>query len=107
MRYACELKLRHYQQALNDIAHAIVLNRNVPGYYAEMAQLQLQVKLYDKAIQTADLGLKSFPDSGDLYLIKGLSLIFSGDKQQGLSLLEEAKSHGVAEKADELIKKYK
>ena len=79
----------------------------VPGYYAEMAQLQLQVKLYDKAIQTADLGLKSFPDSGDLYLIKGLSLIFSGDKQQGLSLLEEAKSHGVAEKADELIKKYK
>ena len=107
MRYACELKLRQYQQALNDIAHAIVLNRNVPGYYAEMAQLQLQVKLYDKAIQTADLGLKSFPDSGDLYLIKGLSLIFSGDKQQGLSLLEEAKSHGVAEKADELIKKYK
>jgi tetratricopeptide (TPR) repeat protein len=106
MRYACELKLKQYQQALNDIAHAIVLNRNVAGYYAEMAQLQMQVKMYDKGIQTADLGLKVFPDYGDLYLLKGLCYIFSGDKKQGLSILEEAKSHGAAEKADALIKKY-
>ena len=107
MRYACELKLKQYQQALNDIAHAIVINRNVPEYYAEMAQLQMQVKMYDKAIQTADLGLQAFPDHGDLYLIKGLSFIFNGDKQKGLSILQQAKEHGAAEKADQLIKKYK
>lgn len=107
MRYACELKLKHYQQALNDIAHAIVINRNVPEYYAEMAQLQMQVKMYDKAIQTADLGLQTFPEASDLYLIKGLCYIFNGEKKQGLSILEQAKSHGAGEKADQLIQKYK
>ena len=39
IKYQCENKMHLYQQALNDIAHAIVLNRAEPTYYAEMASV--------------------------------------------------------------------
>lgn len=107
MRYACELSLKLYQLALNDIAHAIVINRNVPGYYAEMAQLQVQVRMLKEALQTADLGLARFPHYGDLYLVKALALIHQDKKAEGLQLLEEAKQYDVAEKAEQLIERYR
>lgn len=107
MRYACELEAHLYQQALNDIAHAIVINRNEPSYYAEMAQLQVSVRYYDDALKTTALGLQLFPDYADLYLVKGLAQVLSGKKAEGLQTFAEAKQHGAGEKADQLIEKYK
>lgn len=105
-RYGCELSLHQYQQALNDIAHAIVLNRQVPAYYAEMAQLQVIVKHFADAIKTADLGLSVFPDYIDLYLVKGQALVLDGKKEEGLAELQKAKDKG-SQKAIELMEKYK
>lgn len=58
LRYQCGVKIRQYQIALNDIAHAIVLNRNEPTYYAEMASLQLRVNQLDDAIKTCEIAMR-------------------------------------------------
>ena len=50
LKFKCESKIRQYKQALNDIAHAIVLNQKEPTYYAEMASLQLKVNQLEDAI---------------------------------------------------------
>ena len=105
-RALCEVELRQFQQALNDYAHAIVLNRTEPTYYAEMAQLQLRVNQKEDAVLTADLGLRVAPNYSDLYLIKGLALINDNKKADGMAALNKAKELGDA-RADELIKKYK
>jgi tetratricopeptide repeat family protein len=105
-KFLCEVQLRQFQQALGDIAHAIVLNRTEPVYYAEMARLQLRVNQLDDAIQTADLGLHVAPDYPDLYLMKGLALINKKQKKEGLEMLVKAQTLGDA-RAEELIKKYK
>ena len=105
-KFLCEVQLRQFQQALNDIAHAIVLNRTEPVYYAEMARLQLRVNQLDDAIQTADLGLRVVPDYPDLYLMKGLALINKKQKKEGIEMLKKAQTLGDT-RAEELIKKYK
>lgn len=106
IKYQCELKLRQYQQALNDIAHAIVLNRNEPTYYAELAALQLRVNQLDDAVKTADLGMRLTQDYADLYIIKGIALCELKKTAEGLPLLEKAKALNDP-RADELIEKYK
>ena len=68
-KYKCEMKIRQYQPALNDIAHAIVLTRTEPLYYAEMASLQLRVNKLEDAVKTCDLALRSSETAGQ----KGLS----------------------------------
>ena len=105
-RALCEVQLRQFQQALNDFAHAIVLNRAEPTYYAELAQLQLRVNQKDDAVATADLGLRIAPNYPDLYLIKGLALVNDNKKAEGLAVLNKAKELGDT-RADDLIKKYK
>ena len=105
-RALCEVQLRQFQQALNDFAHAIVLNRAEPTYYAELAQLQLRVNQKDDAVATADLGLRIAPNYPDLYLIKGLALVNDNKKNEGLAALNKAKELGDT-RADDLIKKYK
>lgn len=105
-RALCEVQLRQFQQALNDFAHAIVLNRAEPTYYAELAQLQLRVNQKEDAVVTADLGLRIAPNYPDLYLIKGLALVNDNKKEEGLAALNKAKELGDT-RADDLIKKYK
>lgn len=105
-RALCEVQLRQFQQALNDFAHAIVLNRAEPTYYAELAQLQLRVNQKEDAVVTADLGLRIAPNYPDLYLIKGLALVNDNKKNEGLAALNKAKELGDT-RADDLIKKYK
>ena len=105
-RALCEVQLRQFQQALNDFAHAIVLNRAEPTYYAELAQLQLRVHQKADAVATADLGLRIAPNYPDLYLIKGLALVNDNKKAEGLAALNKAKELGDT-RADDLIKKYK
>lgn len=105
-RYKCNSQLRRYQQALNDIAHAAVLNRQEPTYLAEMASLQLKVNLYEDAIKTADLCISLAPSYADAYLIKGLAQVQNKQKKEGLETLNKAKELGDA-RAKDFIDKYK
>ena len=105
MRYQCSVKIHQYQMALNDIAHAIVLNRFEPTYYAEMASLQVRVNQFDNAIKTCDIAIRMAPEYADLYIIKGVAACELGQKEEGLAALKKAKELG-DERADKLIEKY-
>lgn len=105
-KYKCEMKIRQYQLALNDIAHAIVLNRAEPTYYAEMASLQLRVNKPEDAIKTCDMALALTQEYADLYIIKGVALCETKQTAAGLEALQKAQDLGDSRAAD-LIKKYK
>lgn len=105
-RFNCNVKLRRYQQALNDIAHAAVLNRKEPTYLAEMASLQLKVNYIDDALKTAELCIGIAPNYPDIYLIKGLALIQKKQKKLGIEAFEKAKQLG-DKRAQDYIDKYK
>lgn len=105
LKFKNEMKLRQYQLALNDIAHAIVLNRMEPTYYAEMGSLQLQVKQLEEAVRTCDLGLQVTQEYSDLYIIKGITLCELGKKTEGLDALRKAGELGDT-RAQGLIDKY-
>lgn len=105
-RFNCNVKLRRYQQALNDIAHAAVLNRQEPTCLAEMASLQLKVNYIDDALKTAELCIGIAPNYPDIYLIKGLALIQKKQKKLGIEAFEKAKQLG-DKRAQDYIDKYK
>lgn len=105
-RYQCEMNMRQYQQALNDIAHAIYLNPAVPEYMLEMATLQLRVNQPENALKSCELAEKVNPDLSDIYIIRGLAHIQLKQKSEGLSALEKARQMG-DERAEALIEKYK
>jgi hypothetical protein len=106
-KYKCEMKIRQYQPALNDIAHAIVLTRTEPLYYAEMASLQLRVNKLEDAVKTCDLALtiKGADTMPDLFIIKGVALCEQKKKAEGLETLKKAQELGDS-RAEGLIKKY-
>ncbi len=104
-KYRCEMKIRQYQLALNDIAHAIVLNRYEPTYYAEMAGLQLQVGKKDDAIATCDLAMNLTDQYPDLYIIKGVAQCEQGNTADGIATLEKARDLN-DDRAAPLIEKY-
>ena len=105
-KFKCELNLKQYQQALNDIAHAAYLSPNEPLYIAEMSSLYLRVKRFDDAIKTADMCIRISPDMTDPYVIKGLALIMKSQTSEGIKQLEKAKELG-DQRAQGLIDKYK
>lgn len=105
-RYKCELQIKQYQQALNDIAHAAYINPSEPMYLAELASLQLRLNQIDDAIKTSDLCLSVVPEYADLYIIKGIALMHKKEKEEGLRCFEKAKELG-DERAQGLIEKYK
>lgn len=108
-KFKCETKIRQYQLALNDIAHAIVLNRTEPTYYAEMASLQLQLNQLEDAVRTTNLALQLTDQYSDLYIIKGIALCELKDaskKSEGIEALQKAQTLG-DERAANLIAKYK
>ena len=106
IKFKCEMRIRQYQQALNDIAHAIVLNRTEPTYYAEMASLQLRVNQLEDAIRTADMCIEIEPDYADPYIVKGIAHGELKQKAEALQAFEKAKELG-DERAEGLIAKYK
>lgn len=106
IKYQCENKMHLYQQALNDIAHAIVLNRAEPTYYAEMASVQLKVGQNENAIQTTDLALQVTDQDPDIFIIRGIAFGEMKQKDKALEALNKAKALG-DERADKLIEKYK
>lgn len=105
-RYECEVQVRQYQQALNDIAHAAYIGGdNTAFYLAEMASLQLRVNQLDDAVKTADLCLSLTPDNTDALIIKGVALANLKDKTTAIECLNKAKELG-DDRAEEYIKKY-
>lgn len=106
LKFKAESKIRQYQQALNDIAHAIVLNRAEPTYYAEMASLQLRVNQLEDAIRTADMGIAVAPEYADPYIVKGIALGELKRKNEAVETLQKAHELG-DERAATLIEKYK
>lgn len=105
IRSQAEVNARLYQQALGDLAAAIMLSPEEPTYYAEMASLQLRVNMAEDAIKTANRCIELAPEYSDGYLLLGLAQISKGDKQSGLANLDKAKELGNPQ-AQPLIDKY-
>lgn len=105
-RYKCELNGKLFQQALNDIMRAIILNRAEPVYYAELGSLQLRVKEYEEAVKTSDVLLSIMPEDTDAYIIKGIALGALNRKDEARNALQKAKELG-DERADRLLETYK
>lgn len=106
-RYTCEVNLRQYQQALNDIAHAAIVAQPDmrPPYLAELASLQLRVNKFEDAVKTADLCLNLDPKSTDALVIKGVALNALKRKAEAIECLKKAAELG-DKRGDEFIKKY-
>lgn len=106
-RYKCEMNLRKYQQALNDIAHAAyVAQPDVrPIYLAEMASMQLRVNRLEDAVKTADICLQMSPEATDALVIKGVALYGLKKKAEAIECLQKAKQLGDP-RGEEYIKKY-
>ncbi len=104
-RYKCEVKVRQYQQAINDISHAAVLNPREVTYLAELASLQLRVGQYEQAIKACDLSFMITTDYADIYIIRGVALYQLGRKDEALEAMKKAKELGDS-RADGYIEKY-
>ena len=105
IRFEAESKCRLFQQALNDIRQAISKDDRNAFYYAEKASLEIRVKLYDDAIDTAQQLINLESENSDGYLFLGLAQCLKGDKAVGTKNLEKAKQLGDTQ-AQSLIEKY-
>ena len=105
IRHQAEIEGRLYQQALNDITRAIVMNPKETLYYAEKASLEIRVGMYDNAIATAKESLSVDATDSDGYLFLGVAQCLKGNKKEGIKNLQKAKEMGNLQ-ADNLIEKY-
>jgi tetratricopeptide (TPR) repeat protein len=94
-----------YQQALNDINHAIEINAKSDLYLVEKASLQVRLGMYDDAIETSNKSIVMAPEHSDVYLFLGLAQCLKGNKTEGIKNLKKAGEMGDTQ-ADELIEKY-
>lgn len=106
IRHQAEVEGRLFQQALNDITRAIVMNPKETFYYAEKASLEIRVGLYDNAIATAQESLAVDPNDSDGYLFLGVAQCLKGNKKDGIPNLKKAQDMGNLQ-AEKLIEKYK
>ena len=105
-RFKCESHARLFQQALDDIAYAIILNPTEPTYYAEMASLELRVRKFPEAIRTAKRCTEIAPEYADGYLLLGIAQGENKEKKEAIKNLNRAKELGDS-RAEEYLKKYK
>lgn len=105
-RYQCEVKMRMFQQALNDIAHAAYINPGQPTYLAEMASLHLRLGKFDEAIQACNLCLRITDEYPDVYIVKGVALAQKSQIPEAREAFLRAKELG-DERADGYLEKYK
>jgi len=105
MRYKCEMKIRWWQQALQDIAHAININPKEPTYHAEMASLALKVNEPKLALNAARQVVALDKDYTEGHLLLGIAMAENNDKAGGIAELEKAKSMGDS-RAQQFIDKY-
>ena len=106
LRHQAEVDGRLYQQALNDITRAIVMNPKETFYYAEKASLEIRVGLYDNAIATAKESITIDANDSDGYMFLGVAQCLKGNKKEGIPNLHKAKDMGNLQ-AEALIQKYK
>ena len=106
LRHQAEVDGRLYQQALNDITRAIVMNPKETFFYAEKASLEIRVGLYDNAIATAKESITIDANDSDGYLFLGVAQCLKGNKKEGIPNLQKAKDMGNLQ-AEALIQKYK
>ena len=106
IRHKAELQIHQYQQALNDIDRAILLERNSPTLWAEKASLHLRFNQSDKAIRSAQVCTQLAPEYADGYILLGVANMVANNKEEGTKALMKAKELG-DDRADEYLKKYK
>lgn len=105
IRHQAEIDGRLYQQALNDITRAIVMNPKETLYYSEKASLEIRVGLYDNAIATAKESLSIDSDDSDGYLFLGVAQCLKGNKKEGIQNLKKSKEMGNLQ-AEKQIERY-
>lgn len=105
-RFQCAKNAHLYQQALTDIARAIILSPATPLYLAEMASLQIKVGHYEQALATARRCVQVAPEYATAHTLLGLALLRTDKKAEGLQALQKAVELG-DEQAGQLLEKYK
>lgn len=105
-RYKCNTQLRHYQQALNDIAHAAVIAPYEITYLAELAALDLRLGMYEDAVKTCEISFKVTTDSSDIYIIQGAAYMKLEKNEEAKAAFLKAKELG-DDRADSYLEKLK
>jgi len=94
VREQCEMKIKRYQQAMDDINRAILLDNRNPQYWAEKASLHLRFSQYDDAIRSAEVCNKIAADYPDGWLILGIAQLNKKNKTEARKALLKAKELG-------------
>lgn len=105
-REQAELEGKLFQQAIDDLDKAIILNPKAAIYYAEKAMVEVRVGLFDKAEASARECIAKDGQLSDGYLFLGLAQCLKGNKTEGMVNLRKAKTLG-NEQADALMEKYR
>ncbi|MBQ7420823.1 MAG: serine protease, partial [Prevotella sp.] len=106
MRGQSEMRGKIFQPALNDLAHAVMLDPNNTLYWAELASANLRVGQRKEAIMAAQHCLDLDSEQADALLILGISQAEDGEKKEGLKNIQRAKELG-NEQADKFLNKFK
>lgn len=105
-REQLEMQCRMYQQALNDIDRAIIIQPKEPLYYAEQAVVNYRVGQIDEALTAAQQAVKLDDKFADAYRILGICLSDKGKKQEAKAALQKAIDLG-DEMAQSVLEKMK
>lgn len=89
-RSQIEVNARMFQQALDDINHAVEMMPNEPLYHVEKAALTLRVNQIDECIQACQTAIRLNPSIIDAYRILGYAQLQKGDKANARLNLQKA-----------------
>lgn len=98
-REQLELKCRMFEQALNDINHAVTMDPAEPLYRAEQAAANYRGSLFDESIAACKEAIRLDAEFADAYRIWGMCL-----KQQGKNAEAKAKFQKAIDLGDEVAK---
>ncbi len=104
-RAKCETNVRQFQQAINDFAHAAVINPEEVTYLAELAALQLRVGQYEEALKACDMAMLLTTDYPDVYIVRGVALHQLERDKEALEAFRKAGELGDG-RGDDYIAKY-
>lgn len=104
-REQIEMKGKLFQNAINDINRALILDPKNAMLWSEKANVHMRVNQLDDALKSADEAIKLDDTASAAYIIKGIVQCEKGNKTEGLANLKKAQSLG-DQQADTFIKKY-
>lgn len=105
IREQAELKVRMFQQALDDIRTAIAYAPQEPAFKIEEALILLRAGLFKECIEACHALLATTPDWADAYKLMGIAHGELGQKAQAVAALTKARELG-DETATTYLKKY-